>query len=282
MSESMKTLKKNVDFYLKDCTTPTGKFIEFFLLSVNLAACVLYVVKTYHDADESHAVLQGFEIGVVSVFIVEYLLRLWVSRHKLRFVFSFYAVVDLLSIMPIFFPAHKTGFLRSFKVIRILRFIRFFEHEDFFFGRVSTFRLQVARVIFTIITLIFVSAGFIYYAEAGLANPAINTFADSMYFTIVTLTTVGFGDITPMTELGRLFTVLMILSGIVLIPWQAGKLVRLLLSAEAHKKHVVCNSCGNDRHDPDATHCKLCGSVIYHEHSEGIDPAGRFKTTFTI
>jgi len=272
----MKTLKKKVDFYLEDCTTPLGKFIEFFLLSVNLVACVLYVVKTYHEVDELHAVLQGLEIGVVSVFILEYLLRFWVSRHKLIHIFSFYAIVDLLSIMPVFFPAHETGFLRSFRVIRILRFLRFFEHEDFFFGRITAFQLQVARVFFTIVTIIFIYSGFIYYAESGQANPSVVTFADSVYFTIVTLTTVGFGDITPMTQLGKLFTVLMILSGVVLIPWQAGRLVRLLLSAEAHKKHVVCNSCGNDRHDPDATHCKLCGSIIYHEHEERIDPAGRF------
>ncbi len=276
MSESMKKLKEKVAFYLDDCSTSAGKIIEISLLLVNLTACVLYVVKTYHEADELHAVLQGLEIGVVSIFIVEYLLRFWVSRHKLIHIFSFYAIVDLLSIMPIFFPAHETGFLRSFRVLRILRFIRFFEHEEFFFGRFSTFRLQVARVFFTIITIIFIYSGFIYYAESGLANSAIHTFADSMYFTIVTLTTVGFGDITPITQLGKLFTVLMILSGVVLIPWQAGRLVRLILSAEAHKKHVVCNSCGNDRHDPDATHCKLCGSVIYHEHSERIDPAGRF------
>ena len=161
-------------------------------------------------------------------------------------------------------------------MIRILRFLRFFEHEEFFFGRLTAFQLQVARIFFTIITIIFIYSGFIYYAESGLANPAVNTFTDSVYFTIVTLTTVGFGDITPMTQLGKLFTVLMILSGVVLIPWQAGRLIRLLLSAEQHKKLVVCQNCGHDRHDPDATHCKMCGSIIYHEHSQEIDPAGKY------
>jgi len=272
----MKTLKEKVEFYLDDCTTGTGKFIEFFLLIINLAACVLYVVKTYHDVDELSAMLQYFEIGIVSVFIVEYLLRFWVSRHKLIHIFSFYAIVDLLSIMPVFLPAHETGFLRSFRVIRILRFLRFFEHEEFFFGRVTAFKLQVARVFFTIVTIIFIYSGFIYYAESGLANPAINTFADSLYFTIVTLTTVGFGDITPITQLGKLFTVLMILSGVVLIPWQAGRLVRLLLTAEAHKKHVICQKCGYDRHDQDAIHCKMCGSIIYHEHTGETDPTGKY------
>ena len=272
----MKALKEKVEFYLDDCTTGWGKFIESFLLIINLAACVLYVVKTYNDADEPSAMLQYFETGIVSVFIMEYLLRFWVSSHKLIHIFSFYAIVDLLSIMPVFFPAHATGFLRSFRVIRILRFLRFFEHEEFFFGRATAFQLQVARIFFTIITIIFIYSGFIYYAESGLANPAMNTFADSLYFTIVTLTTVGFGDITPMTQLGKLFVVLMILSGVVLIPWQAGRLMRLFLSAEAHKKLVVCQKCGYVRHDQDAIHCKMCGSIIYHEHNEEIDPAGRY------
>ena len=264
----MENLKKKVAFYLDDCSTPAGKIIEFSLLLVNLAACVLYVIKTYYEADEFHTVLHGLEIGIVSVFIVEYLLRFWVSRHKIRYIFSFYAVVDLLSIVPVFFPAHETGFLRSFRVLRILRFLRFFENENFFFGQISAFQLQVSRVFFTVITIIFIYSGFIYYAESGIANPHIDTFADSVYFTIVTLTTVGFGDITPATQLGKLFTVLMILSGIVLIPWQAGRLVRLLLSAEAHKKHVTCKKCGHDRHDPDAIHCKMCGTIIYQEHIE--------------
>ncbi|MFC1537315.1 ion transporter [Gemmatimonadota bacterium] len=264
----MEILKKKVAFYLDDCSTTAGKIIEFSLLLVNLFACVLYVVKTYHEADKLHAVLQGLEIVIVSIFIVEYLLRFWISSHKYTYIFSFYAIVDLLSIMPIFFPAHATGFLRSFRVLRILRFLRFFEHEEFFFGRTSAFQLQVARVFFTIVTIIFIYSGFIYYAESGLVNPAVNTFADSVYFTIVTLTTVGFGDITPVTQLGKLFTVLMILSGIVLIPWQAGRLVRLLLSVEAHKKHVLCNTCGHAHHDPDAIHCKMCGSIIYQEPIE--------------
>ncbi|MEA2064598.1 MAG: ion transporter [Gemmatimonadota bacterium] len=262
----MKTLRGKVAFYLEDVSTTAGKTIEFFLLSVNLFACALYVVRTY-ITDPVPPGLHHLEIAVVSVFIVEYILRFWVSKRKARFVFSFYSAVDILSILPVFFQAHPSGFLRAFRVIRILRFIRFFEHEEFFFGRLSALQLQVGRIIFTIVTIMFIYAGFILYAEGNWPGSNIITFADALYFAIVTFSTVGFGDITPVTFLGKLFTVLMILSSIILIPWQAGKLLRLLVSAEGNKKSVTCASCGLDRHDPDATYCKACGTVLFHDHS---------------
>jgi voltage-gated potassium channel len=95
-------------------------------------------------------------------------------------------------------------------------------------------------------------------------NPAIKNFGDAFYFSVVSLTTVGFGDIIPASEGGRWVTVLMIFSGIILIPWQVGQIVKEWIRLSA-KKEVVCPRCGLKYHDKDASHCKACGHVIFQE-----------------
>ena len=99
-------------------------------------------------------------------------------------------------------------------------------------------------------------------------NDSICTFCDSFYYTIITVTTVGFGDIIPITEGGRFITLLMILSGIVFIPWQASQIIKEWVRF-TDKKNVVCPQCGLQYHDRDATYCKACGHVIYQKYDGG-------------
>ncbi len=264
----MSRIKERVAFYLEDCSTTVGKLIELFLLVVNLAACVLFVVITYHALDEVPTSLVLLELGMVAVFTVEYLLRLWSAESKLRFALSFFGIVDLLSILPIFFQVHTLGFVRALRALRILRFTRFLETEAFFFGRLSRLQLQIVRVLFTIFTVMFIWAGFIHYAETGAPGGTIRNFGDAFYFAIVTLSTVGFGDITPVTEMGRWFTALMISSGVVLIPWQAGRLVQVLVEAGTHRNNIACPACALVGHAPDAGYCRACGSKLG-SHGQG-------------
>ncbi|HIG93588.1 TPA: two pore domain potassium channel family protein [Candidatus Woesearchaeota archaeon] len=88
-----------------------------------------------------------------------------------------------------------------------------------------------------------------------------------MYFTIITITTVGYGDISPVTTIGRLVSVLTVLAGVTLIPWQLGKLLKVVLSSNTKKK-VKCTKCGLEDHDNDAIHCKACGTIIKQKHEE--------------
>ena len=96
-------------------------------------------------------------------------------------------------------------------------------------------------------------------------NTGVNTFGDAFYFTAVALTTVGFGDITPMSEAGRWVTVLMVFSGIILIPWQVSRIVKEWVRLGT-KTQITCPGCGLRYHDQDASHCKSCGHLIYQEY----------------
>jgi voltage-gated potassium channel len=164
---------------------------------------------------------------------------------------------------PVPAVAANAAFLRVVRVVRILRFYRFTRDEEFFFGTVSAGTLRAGRLLLTVLVVFFVSAGLFYSVEAPV-NPSVDNFGDAFYYTVVTLTTVGFGDIVPATRAGRWVTVAGILSGIVLVPWQAGKIVREWTRRD--QVAVTCPDCGLEYHDRDASHCKACGHVIFQEY----------------
>jgi len=266
---SIPLIKKRVAFCLDDSSTVGGKGVDLLLLFLNLAACALFVI----NSDYKDKVPQAFEladIALVSVFSIEYLLRVWVAENRWKYVLSFYGLVDLISILPSLITLSELRFLRGLKVLRILRFLRFLENESFFFGKLSQLQLQAARTIFTVFTILFVSSGFILYFEAYNPQPLIRSFGDSFYFCVVTLSTVGFGDMTPITVGGKWATVVMILGGAILVPFQAGKLVKVLLNDTGARSKATCSSCGLIGHDADASHCKACGAIIYQEYQSEV------------
>jgi voltage-gated potassium channel len=259
-------LKTKLRNHLERVDTPFRKALQFTLLFMNITACVHFVVGTYLESEIFRAWHYKLEVFLVLWFSIEYLLRLYASPSRLRFLFSFYSVVDLLSILPTFFTAGNFAYLRAFRTLRILRFIRYLEDENFFFGNITPTGLLITRVCYTIITLIFISSATIYETEYQAVGTHIRTYTDGLYFTVITLSTVGYGDFTPVTETGRIVTMLMILSGMIFVPWQAGKLLRVIIHFEESKEDILCHQCGLTRHDSDAVHCKMCGTTIFQEY----------------
>jgi voltage-gated potassium channel len=148
-----------------------------------------------------------------------------------------------------------------FRWFRILRLIRFINLKIYFLRISSEDGAIFARILFTLFTIIFIYSGLIYQVEHPVNAEAFETFLDAFYFSVVTMTTVGFGDVTPISEVGRLLTVLMILTGIAVIPWQLGDLIKQLLKT-ANQVEKVCSGCGLPFHDKDAQFCKICGNRI--------------------
>ncbi|SEP20316.1 voltage-gated potassium channel [Halorientalis persicus] len=264
-------LRQTVRFYLLDHQTYLGKTIDIALLVLNLLFVCLFVVETYQVADRFRDLLWTAEGAIAAVFLVEYLLRLYGAEDRLGEFLNGYTMVDLLAILPtlllVAFPASifavNVGFLRVLRVVRVLRFYRFTQDAEFFFGTVTDNTLRAMKLLLTILVLLSASAGLFYSAEHAV-NPGVDTFGDAFYYTVVTLSTVGFGDIVPATAAGRWITVASILAAIVVIPRQASAILKEWTSRE--KVNVTCPECGLSYHDRDASHCKACGHVIYQEH----------------
>ncbi len=267
--------RETLQFYLIDCKTALGKIIDIFIIILNLFICAIIVVETYSVSEATMQLLWKVEIIIVLLFIIEYGARLYASKSRLKQLVDIYSIIDLIAILPtismLIFPhfdiTFNIGFIkliRSFRIFRIFRFLRFTADPDFFFGSITMQLLKVIRLFLTILIIFFISSGLFFYVESDL-NPSVNNFGDAFYFTVVALTTVGFGDIIPRTYAGKWVTILMIFSGIILIPWQISRIVKEWVRM-ATKKEIICPGCGLRYHDEDASHCKSCGHVIFQEY----------------
>jgi voltage-gated potassium channel len=264
----MKTWKEKISYYLNSNESAPGRVVDLCLIVVNIFACGLIVIESYAPEQGWPLWVKIAEFTVVFIFSSEYILRIISAEKKLKYIFSFYGLIDLISILPSIITIEGFNFLRALKVLRILRFLRLLEDNTFFFGKISRVKLQAVKTVFTVFTILFVFSGFIYFAESTSNNPnvLIHTFGEAFYYVVSTLSTVGFGDFVTVTPLGRAFTVIMIMSGAILVPWQAGKLIRMLILDDASKNSVTCSKCGLVGHDHDASHCKACGNVIFQKY----------------
>ena len=257
--------------HLDNYESQWGRLIEGTLLALNLLAIVLFILDTYNFTGPLARNLFIAELVLVSIFIVEYGLRMWVARNKTHYFFHVYSLIDLVSILPVLLTVVNLSFfrifriLRLFRLLRVLRFQRMFKSKKTLFGVLNDTEIVVIRIVLTVFTIIFMFAGLIWAVENSHHPGGFGTIWDSLYFAIVTLSTVGYGDVTPLSPVGKAITVVMILSGIALIPWQLGKLLKILVQA-GHKQNILCRKCGAQEHDFDAVHCKMCGAILKHKN----------------
>ncbi len=273
-----RAFRETLQFYLIDCETPLGRLIDIFIILLNLVICSIFVIETYPVSEAFKRILWNTEVIIVLFFIAEYVARLYGAKSRLRQLIDVYGIVDFIAILPtlsllilpLFGLTPNFGFIKVIRVIRvfrIFRFLRFAADPHFFFGRITMRLLNLIRLFLTILMIFFISSGLFFHVEST-SNPGVSTFGDAFYFTVVTITTVGFGDITPLSEVGKWVTVLMILSGIILIPWQVSRIIKEWIYIVT-KKEIICPGCGLRYHEENATHCKSCGHIIYQEYNGG-------------
>ena len=241
-----------------------GKTFDFVVIVLIFLVCTTFVLKTYDLPERVARTVNWAETVITVIFIIEYLLRLWVAHNKLKHFFHIYSLIDLAAIIPLFFAQQHFQVIRVFRALRIMRLTRFLDKRHFFFGSIKPIHLIIFRIIYIMVSIVFVSAGLIFYAEHEINPEKFSTFFDGVYFSVVTLTTVGFGDITPVSNYGRIITMLIIISGIVFIPWQVRNLIAHFITS-LNKVPLECKACGLNEHERDATYCKRCGSKIFHQ-----------------
>ncbi|VVB70349.1 Hyperpolarization-activated voltage-gated potassium channel [uncultured archaeon] len=266
-----KNLRQTVQFYMIDFQTPLGKAIDVFIIILNLLAVSLFIANTYDISSNMREALWKLELLVVGIFIIEYALRLYGAPNRWSHVRELYSIIDIIAIMPTVillilpqsFFIYDIRFIQTIRVLavlRIFRFLRFITKDHLFFGFISIEMVNVARLITTVIMLFFVDSGLFFFVESPV-NPKVQNFGDAFYFTVIAISTVGFGDIVPVSPWGRLVTLAMIISGIIIIPVQVARIFRAWLNL-GERKTVICPGCNLSNHDTDARYCRICGADL--------------------
>lgn len=247
--------------YLETTDTLTGRVVNGAIAALIFLSAAIFVIETYPIPPRVAAAIDAIDWLIVLAFTVEYGLRLWVAERPWRYIFSIYGLLDLIALLPSWIGVVDVRFLRFFRSLRILRLVRIFNNR-LWFGRItSADSLILARILFTLGAIIFIYSGLIFQVEHVRNPDNFKTFLDAFYFAVVTMTTVGYGDVTPISEAGRGLTVMMILTGIALIPTQISSLIRQLVKV-TDARHVTCSGCGLGRHEDDARFCKHCGTAL--------------------
>jgi voltage-gated potassium channel len=233
--------------------TPRGIRFRYGLLAFDIVTVLFIVVTSFLPASE---ITEAFDIVFGVLILADFAARLFISRRPLRQFTRLSTWTDLIAIGSFLAPlaGEAGGFLRILRTLRLLREVQMLTRL-----RVdSSFFRRNEEVIFAVTNLavfIFVMTAIVYETQK-FRNDQITNYADALYFTVTALTTTGFGDITLPGTLGRMITVVIMIFGVTLF----FNLARALLSP--HKVRFACPTCGLQRHDSDAVHCKACGTVL--------------------
>ncbi|WP_417457925.1 potassium channel family protein [Kordiimonas sp.] len=223
------------------------------LLAFDLVTIGFFIVSSMMEAGLFVRIL---DFAIAFLLVLEFAARLAITKGKGRFLLKFDTLADVVVIFslvaPVFFD--NLGFLR---IVRMLRLMRSYHMLRALRQEFSWFRdhEQIIQSSVNLAIFIFVITAVVYVLEAG-RNPAITNYLDALYFTVATLTTTGFGDITMDDTLGRMVAVIIMVFGVALFL----RLVQTIFKPPKVKHS--CESCGLSRHDPDAVHCKHCGVVL--------------------
>jgi voltage-gated potassium channel len=269
-ADNYSKLKKKVYNIIFEAETPSGKAFDIGLIICILLSIVVIMLESVDSIKLSIGeLLLVFEWIFTVIFTMEYVLRVWTVKKKKQYIYSFYGIIDLLSILPTYLSlvmsgAHVLLILRSVRLIRVFRVLKLarFVGE----GQVLMSALKASRHKITVFLLIVVTsvilAGSLMYMIEGKEN-GFSNIPTSIYWAIVTLTTVGYGDISPSTPLGQFVaSIIMILGyGIIAIP------TGIVTAEMAYQKNKVvttevCPHCLQEGHDKDAVHCKYCGGKL--------------------
>jgi len=262
-----------------EADTPAGRLFDIALIVailLSVAAVMLESVVTIRE--EYGSVLQAVEWGFTLLFTVEYVMRLATVGRPLRYVFSLLGLIDLLSILPTYLSLFVGGAqsllvirtLRLLRVFRVFKLARFLREADTLTLALRMSLPKITVFIGTLISLVIILGTTMYLIEGE--EHGFTSIPRSMYWAIVTMTTVGYGDIAPQTIPGQLLASIVMLLGYAIIAVPTGIVSAQLVQAVREQvSRQACPECGKEGHDTDATFCKFCGAEI---HPTVATPAG--------
>ncbi len=253
-----------------EAETPTGKAFDVLLIISVLASVLVVMLDSIAAVGSQYgSLLYKIEWFFTILFTVEYVLRLLCVYSPLKYAMSFYGVVDLLAIIPTYISLFLPGtqyllvirILRILRIFRILKLANYLGESKLLIKALQASSRKISVFLFTVLTLVVIFGSLVYVIE-GREN-GFTSIPRSIYWAIVTMTTVGYGDISPQTALGQTIASFVMILGYGIIAVPTG-IVTVGMSEVFSRKvsTQVCPECNAEGHDADARHCKFCGAAL--------------------
>ncbi len=268
----MKEWQHKIYVIIFEHDTPAGKRFDVFLLWSILISIILVMlesVKFLHDLfDVEFAVAEWI---FTAIFTVEYVLRIVTVKQPLKYITSFYGIIDLISILPTYFSlflgdVHQLLVIRGIRllrVFRILKLVRFTKEARLLLIALRESRIKITVFLGAVLSLVVILGTIMYLIEGG--ENGFTSIPRSVYWTIVTITTVGYGDIAPSTVLGQTIASMIMLIGYAIIAVPTGIVSVSYSQVHNRMSHRACENCSKEGHDKSAIHCKFCGHKLEKE-----------------
>ena len=257
-----------------EADTSSGKAFDLVLLVLILFSVLLVCLESVPSINNRYeSIFNVLEWGITFLFSIEYLLRLIAVNKPLNYVFSFYGIIDLLSTLPKYISLFLVGSqsllalraLRLLRVFRILKLTRYIGASNALAKALIASRAKIGVFLFSVLVLCIIFGTMMYLVESD--ESGFTSIPRSIYWCIVTLTTVGYGDIAPTTALGQFFAAIIMIMGYGIIAVPTGIVTAEF--AEQNKKidtnTQACRACMNPDHKDDAIYCHACGELLNHE-----------------
>ena len=263
--------KKKVFRIIYFAETPLGKLFDVVLLAMIVLSAMIVILDSVENI-RFHKTFLTIEWFMNIIFTAEYIVRIMVVKNKKDYIFSMMGVIDFLSILPfyigIFTPEAKyLMIIRLFRLLRVFRILNMMDYMDDGHYILQSLRSSSRKIYLFLmfITIIVVVLGALMHIIEGGKN-GFHNIPVSIYWAVVTITTVGYGDISPATPLGKLLSVVLMLCGYSIIAVPTG-IVSSQMRECMNKAKKLCDCCGNIDNDGDARYCKQCGHKIVEESS---------------
>ena len=268
------SLQRQLFIIIFGTNTKAGKAFDLILLVLILVSVAAVMLETVNFIDEDyHQILRIVEWVVTIFFTLEYFARIWVVKKPTVYIFSFLGIIDFLSIIPTYLSIFLVGTqsfailraLRLLRIFRILKLVRFVSEAQVLGRALLSSRHKITVFFLSLVILVFILGSIMYLIEGP--DSGFNSIPLSIYWAIVTLTTVGFGDITPQTTFGQFIASMIMLLGYSIIAIPTGIVGAEIYkevgtSAELKNNKLICTSCGKEDHTTGSNYCSYCGHEL--------------------
>lgn len=245
--------------------TKAGKLFDVVLLWIILFSVVVVMLESVKELDDRYSdAFFVIEWIMTGLFTIEYLMRIWISRRPFNYIFSFWGIIDLLSILPTYLSLFFVGYhyllvvriFRLLRVFRILKLARFNKEAQFLNVALRASRYKISIFLLAVLSIVVLLGTVMYVVEGG--QDGFSSIPQSIYWAIVTVTTVGYGDLVPQTVLGQFISSIAMIMGYAIIAVPTGIVTVAMARAGSEKKCSICQH----NNEESANFCSQCGNTF--------------------